>query len=192
MIKAGYSDRKDVVDILANSFDDNKSVNYIIPQDKKRKQRVKRLMEYSFDTCLLFGDIFLSEDKKACALIVLPDKKKATPRSIWLDIKLIFSCTGLFNVKKVIARETMIKKLQPKGPMYYVWFIGVSPSHQQAGTGTRLLREIIEKGEIDKRVICLETSTLKNLPWYQKFGFTIYNELNLGYKLFFLKRETDQ
>lgn len=192
MIRAGYSDRNEVVDILANSFYNNKSVNYIIPQDKDRKQRIRRLMEYSFDVCYLFGKVFLSDDKKGCALVVLPDKKITTFRSIRLDIKLIFTCTGLANAKKAMDREAKIKKLQLREPMYYLWFIGVQPEYQCSGTGTVLLNEIIKESESDKRTICLETSTLKNLPWYQKFGFTIYNELNLGYKLFFLKRETGQ
>jgi hypothetical protein len=65
MIKAAYSDRSNIVEILANSFDDNKSVNYIIAQDKKRKQRMKRLMEYSFDVCYLSGKVFFLMIKKA-------------------------------------------------------------------------------------------------------------------------------
>ncbi len=147
-------------------------------------------MEYSFEVCQLFGKVYLSDDKRGCALIVLPDKKKTTLRSILLDIKLIFSCTGLSNVKKAMDREAKIKKLQPKEPMYYLWFIGVQPAHQGTGTGSTLLNEIIKESESDKRIICLETSTLKNLPWYKKFGFNIYNELELGYNLFFLKRDT--
>jgi hypothetical protein len=140
----------------------------------------------------LFGKVFLSDDKKGCALIVMPDKKKTTPRSVLLDLKLIFSGIGLGNLKKVIAREAKIKMLQPKELMYYLWFIGVEPCEQNAGTGTLLMHDIIEESESDKRMICLETSTLKNLPWYQKSGFTIYNELDLGYKLFFLKRDASK
>lgn len=189
MIRAEYKDKNRIVDILTNSFDDNGSVNYIIKQDKKRTQRIKKLMEYSFDVCFLFGKVFLSDNKKGCALIVLPEKKKTTFKSVLLDLKLIFSSVGLSNVKKTMDRETKIKRLQPKDPMYYLWFIGVEPDSQNAGTGSVLLSEIIEESKSYKRIICLETSTLKNLPWYQKFGFTIYNELNLGYKLFFLKRQ---
>jgi len=64
------------VNILANSFDNNKSVNYIIKQDKKRAERIKNLIKYSFDMCYFFGNVFLSDNKKACALILLPEKKK--------------------------------------------------------------------------------------------------------------------
>jgi ribosomal protein S18 acetylase RimI-like enzyme len=188
MIRAEYRDKSLIVDILSRSFDDNKSVNYIIKQDKKREERIKSLMAYSFEVCYASGKVFLSDDKKACALIVLPEKRKTTLHSILWDLALIFSCTGISNVKKALQREAKIKALQPKGPMHYLWFIGVSPAEQHKGIGSALLSEIIAEAEREGRIICLETSTLKNIPWYQKFGFKVYNELDLGYKLFFLKR----
>lgn len=189
MKRAQIDDKSLVVDLLAKSFDTNHSVNYIVKQDVKRHQRVRALMDYSFEVCYFFGDVFLSDDKKACALVTYPDKKKLTLKSILLDVKLILSATGLKNIKKTLARESTILKIQPKGLKYYLWFIGVDPEYQNAGIGSVLLNEIIEDSEHKKRPIYLETSTLKNLPWYKKFGFQIYHELDLSYKLFFLKRE---
>ncbi|MEO6453749.1 MAG: GNAT family N-acetyltransferase, partial [Ginsengibacter sp.] len=178
-----------IVNILTKSFGANQSVNYIVKQDEKRIKRIEALMDYSFEMCYLFGEVYLSDDKKACALILYPDKKKTTIKSISLDAKLIFSSVGLGNIKKAIHRETMIKKLQPQELMYYLWFIGVDPDYQSEGIGSRLLEDIIQDSNQRKRSIFLETSTLKNIPWYKKFGFYIYNELELSYKLFFLKRE---
>ena len=149
-------------------------------------------MNYSFEVCHSSGDVFLSDDKKACALVLYPDKKKTTFKSILLDVKLILSCIGIENIKKALSRESKIKQLQPKELMYYLWFIGVNPEYQNEGIGSVLLSEIIEDSENKKRPIYLETSTLKNLPWYQKFGFQIYNELDLSYKLFFLRRELNK
>jgi len=189
MIKAKYSDKNLVVDILTKSFDTNQSVNYIVKQDAKRIQRVRALMDYSFEVCYLFGDVFLSDDKKACALITYPDKKKTTFKSILLDVKLILSVVGLENIKKTLARESLINKIQPKELKYYLWFIGVDPKYQNEGIGGRLLEDIIKDSNQKKRTIFLETSTLENIPWYKKFGFQVYNELELSYKLFFLKRE---
>jgi hypothetical protein len=37
MIRAGYKDKPLAVDILTQSFADNKSVNYIIKQDQKKR-----------------------------------------------------------------------------------------------------------------------------------------------------------
>lgn len=189
MIRAEYTDKELIVDILTSSFDDNKSVNYIIKQDNKRAQRLKNLMSYSFEVCYMFGDVFLTNDKKGCALILLPDRKKTTLKSILLDIKLIVSCVGSSNIKKALDRESKIKKLHPEGLMYYLWFIGVDPDQQNKGIGSKLMNEVIREAASKQRPIYLETSTLKNIPWYEKFGFAIYNELDLGYKLFFMKKE---
>lgn len=57
MKKATYRDKDLIVDILAKSFDTNQSVNYIVKQDNRRLQRIKALMDYSFEVCYLFGDI---------------------------------------------------------------------------------------------------------------------------------------
>lgn len=188
MNRARQYDKELVADILTKSFLDNRSVNYIIKQDGKREQRIKALMRYSFEVCYLFGDVFISEDKKSCALLIKPENKKLTLKSILLDIKLMFSVVGILNLKKVTRREAAIKKIHPETAIYYLWFIGVDPSHQNKGIGSKVLNQIIETGLSENRTICLETSTLKNIPWYEKHGFKIYHELDFGYKLYCLKK----
>ncbi len=189
MKKAEKNDKPLVIEILTKSFNSNSSVNYIIKQDSKREKRIRALMDYSFEVCSAFGDVFLSDDKKACALIVYPDKKKTTLRSILLDIKLIFQAVGLGNISKTLKREKLITTIQPKVPMSYLWFIGVDPLTQGRGIGSKMLQEIIDYSNSNNRPIYLETSTVKNLPWYEKFGFEVYNEKELTYHLYFFKRD---
>lgn len=187
MMNANCDDKKIVIDLLTSSFNNNKSVNYIIKQDDKRDWRLKELMAYSFEMCYHYGKVLLSDDKKGCALVLLPNKKKTTIRSIFLDVGLILRVIGFRNIKKAISRESKINKLQLKEDVYYLWFIGVDPNEQHKGIGSKLLNELIQEANTQQRTICLETSTLKNIPWYEKFGFSIYNQLDLGYQLFFLK-----
>lgn len=73
--------------------------------------------------------------------------------------------------------------------MAYLWFIGVDPLYQRSGIGSRLLKEVIADAGAKGLPIYLETSTERNLPWYQRFGFRIYDELHLTYVLYFLKHE---
>ncbi|OJW77745.1 MAG: GNAT family N-acetyltransferase [Bacteroidetes bacterium 46-16] len=189
MKKATKQEKDLIIEILAKSFDTNSSVNYIIKQDNKRKRRIRALMDYSFDVCTAFGDVFLSDDNKACALIVYPDKKKTTLKSILLDIKLILHAVGVGNISKTLKREKLISNIQPKIQMAYLWFIGVDPIAQDQGIGSELLQEIIDYSNSNDRPIYLETSTLKNLPWYGKFGFEIYSEQDLTYHLYFFRRD---
>lgn len=189
MIRANRNDKDLIIDILTQSFQENKSVNYIIKQDKKRIERIKRLMAYSFEVCFLFGEVHLSDDKKGCALIIYPDKKRTNLKHILLDLQLMIYSLGLNKVKRALQRETKIKKLHPQYPITYLWFIGVLPDKQGKGIGTNILTDVITRSRSQQRSIYLETSTLKNLPWYQKLGFTIYHELDFGYRLYCLRKE---
>lgn len=189
MKKAAYGDKVLVKNILSKSFDKNQSVNYIAQQDEVREKRIAALMDYSFEICFNYGEVYLSDDNKACALVLYPDRKKTTFKSILEDIKLLFNCIGLSNIGKAMKRESAIKKIQPNVPMYYLWFIGVDPDSQGTGIGTQLMKEVIEDSRVQLRPIYLETSTQRNLPWYKKFGFDVYSDLDLSYKLYFLKRD---
>lgn len=190
MKKAAYGDKNLIKSILCKSFDDNQSVNYIAKQDHLRTQRIDSLMDYSFETCYKFGEVFLSDDRNACALVLYPHQKKATFSSIYLDIQLLLNCIGVENMGKAMKRESSIKKIQPKVPMYYLWFIGVDPKAQGSGIGSNLMEAIIQDSQRKSLPIYLETSTLRNLPWYKKFEFDIYYELDLTYNLYFLKRDS--
>ena len=177
MKKAELNDKALVVDLLARSFDENPSVNYIVHQDDKRKARIKALMAYSFDVCFLFGNIWLADDMKACALILYPDQKRTTLKAIWLDIKLIFRAICLSGISKTMKRESQIKKKQLQVPMAYLWFIGVSPLYQHKGLGSKLLQQVLDEARRINRPIFLETSVLKNINWYGRFGFNVYDSL---------------
>ncbi len=192
MIKASREKKDLTVAILTNAFTDNKSVNYIIRQDNRKILRIKALMAYSFDMCMEFGDVFLTESGEACALILYPHLKKFSFYAVWLDIKIIFKAITVWGIAKTLNRESKIKAIQPKEPMAYLWFIGVNRVFQHTGTGSSLLKEVIEYAEKKELPVFLETSTTENLPWYDRFGFQIYSELDLGYKLFFLKRHLDK
>jgi ribosomal protein S18 acetylase RimI-like enzyme len=189
MRSAKRTDKLLITDLLSAAFNDNLSVNYIVPQDEKRKQRIRALMDYSFEVCYRFGKVWLSEDRKACALVLYPHQKKTTLTSIWLDIKLILKAVGFGGIKKTLDREAKIKAKQPKEPMAYLWFIGVSPLYQHQGTGGRLLKQVIADAEQQGLPVYLETSTERNLPWYEQHGFTEYDTLDLSYILHFLKYE---
>lgn len=188
MIKAAYSDKELVVDILTKSFDTNKSVNYVVRQGKNREKRIKALMNYSFETCWNNGEIYLSDDRKGALLFLLPHKKKPLLKGIVNDLRLIFEAIGLSRVLKVLKKEAAVKKFHPRKYLY-LWYLGVLPQFQGAGIGSSLLRELICLSSALKLPVYLETSTEQNLPFYKRFNFSIYKELDVTYKLYLFKRD---
>lgn len=188
MRKATSSDKSTILDILTKSFDTNKSVNYVVKQDRRRIDRIRNLMDYSFNVCNEFGEVWMSDDNQACALILFPDRKRSSLRSILWDLKLASSVIGLDRVGAVLKREAMIKANHPKEPIAYLWFIGVNPLLQGKGVGSAFIQEVVKECEGKRRPIYLETSTERNLPFYKKFGFEIFKQLQLTYTLYQLRR----
>ena len=193
MIKASQEDKKTIVDLLWNTFMELKfpnSINFVVKQDQKRLIRLRYLMEYQFNVALKFGEIWLSDDKKGCILLLFPEKKRLSFSLLLWEIKLAFFCIGIGNVIKVLKRESKLKKNHPEIPFIHFWLMGVVPELQGKGIGKKLLTEVLEKYKNSDKPFYLETTTKSNLKFYIKNGFTIFDNTDtLAYPLYFLKYE---
>ena len=193
MVKAYYSDKALVVDILTKAYDKNTSVNYLIKQDKKRLFRIKRLIEYSFETCWHFGEIYLSSDKKGVAFILNPEKQKVTLRSIFLDLQLAVYSIGITNIVRVLKVERYKKMTRPKLHSYlYIWYIGVYPDYQGKGPAIELRNEIFALADKRQLPILIETTGEKHRNVYQHCGFELYHTWTIGQNIisyYFLLRQ---
>jgi len=189
MIKANKMDRSTVVRILSESFDANPSVNYIVRQDSLRTERIACLMGYSFNTCLDFGSAYLSEDRRCCALVLFPEKKRLSFSSVVRDLRLVFGVIGLAGVSRVLKREGLIKARYPSDKrIYYIWFIGCSPADQAKGLGSTMMDFLLAEADQLGLPVYLETSVKRNLAWYGRLGFQVYDQLDNGYTLYFLRK----
>lgn len=188
MKRATLNHKPTVVQILSMAFKENQSVNYVVKQGYNKNRRIERLIEYSFDVCLAFGDIWITDDSKGCALVLYPEKKTVSLKTILWDISLAVSVIGFQKLPAVMKRETKVKSFHPDKPFCYLWFIGVSPEDQHRGIGGDILSHIIRAAENENRPIYLETSVDSNLPWYQKFGFEVFQTLEFTYRLYLLRK----
>ena len=177
-------EKKIVVDILSQSFLENRSVNFVVKQDKKRVDRIKTLMSYSYFMGKKNGKVYLSDDQKSCAIVLFPKSKKPDIASVLWDLKLVLKSIGLSGVSKVLKRESEIKKNHPDFPFIHLWYIGVSPHEQGKGLGRVLMNQIIRDSIQMNLPIYLETSTPRNFKFYEDLGFRLLNTIDdLGYSM---------
>ena len=67
-----------VLEILFESFYNNPATIGVVKPDSKKDARFKLLLEYSYYLCEKFGEIYLSDNNKACALLLHSEKKRIT------------------------------------------------------------------------------------------------------------------
>ncbi|OYX13112.1 MAG: hypothetical protein B7Z16_16025 [Algoriphagus sp. 32-45-6] len=180
-------DREKVITILVNSFEGNKSVDFVVGNSATSR---RILMEYSLANCLENGEVYLSDSGKSCVLIKYSDRKRK-PFNLWIwDLKLALQGIGISRISKVLKRESSIEAVQPKEPFLYVWFIGVEPENQGKGEGSKLLKSVLDMAEEKKLPVCLETSTERNFKWYENFGFSVYAySAQFGFPFYFYRKD---
>lgn len=167
-----------IKEILYRSFKRNKYINFLIGNDEKNEKRFSDLLDYSIDKAYLNGCVYYDEEKQSTALLINHSKSRSSVKSTLLDIKLIIKVIGLKNLRKVLKRESRLKALYPKTEFLHLWYIGVHPDQQGRDFGSRLLNKI--KADHPNMDINIETSNLRNIPFYLKNSFNEIGELDLG------------
>lgn len=188
MIAAKFSDKERIAKLLTNAFDTNKSINFVVKQNERRVQRIEQLMKYSFDNCWHSGEIYMTDDQTGVVLLLFPERKRISFRSVISDISLVINTIGINRVKTVLKREKKIKQSYPS-KYIHLWYIGVLPEHQREGKGSLLLKGVNDISDKLQLPVFLETSVIDNIRLYERFGFKVFKEIDLGYKLYLLKRD---
>lgn len=184
-----YLEKERAKVILTAAFNRNLSVNSVVKQDKYRLRRIGALMVYAMNVAKLSGITVLSDTANACVILSYPHLKKSFLRLTWLDIMLVIKSIGVSGIARTLKRGKLIAAVKPKVDMAYLWFIGTDPNFQHQGEGSLLMQQVLDFTDRKKLPVYLETSVLENVRWYERFGFEVYQELQLDYKLYFLKRE---
>ena len=80
-------------------------------------------------------------------------------------------------------------RLDPEDPHVHLGPIAVAPKLQGQGIGTALMRRYVEHLEREEIAGYLETDRPENLPFYEKFGFTVrHSEDVLGAPTWYMWR----
>lgn len=191
MRKANITDKKLVSEILVSAFSplkENNSINLVVKQDENRIERMQVLMEYLFERAISFGEIFISDNNKACLLLKFPHKEKITLKTIILDIKLAFKCIGIERVLGVLKRQQIANKNYPKENHIRPMIMGVKKDCKGNGTAARLMLEVQSRFKNNSLPIIIDAASLRNAQLYQKFGFkVIKKEEELGFPIYFLR-----
>jgi ribosomal protein S18 acetylase RimI-like enzyme len=71
-------------------------------------------------------------------------------------------------------------RYHPKDAHWYLPMIGVDPARQGRGVGSALLRHALARPDRDALPAYLESSNSKNVPLYQRHGFDVVGEIQVG------------
>ncbi|WP_162618764.1 GNAT family N-acetyltransferase [Pedobacter yulinensis] len=174
-----------LISVLCSSFADNQSVRAAMGDGAGKTQRLQALMEYALHMTQLTGRTYADATQQACALVTLSGQTVLFLQRARLDLAFIRQVCGWKGLLPLLYRNRKIASARLQVPHHYLWFLGVRPECQNQGRGTWLLQQILADASASATEVLLETSLPANLPFYERSGFQVYREIDVGYRLFF-------
>jgi len=188
--KVSASDIEPVSAILGRAFFDDPVMTWLVPEPDQRRARLApffaRLIE---DVHLAHDLVFTTNDFAACAAWDPPGRWSV---GLLAQARLAPSMVSLFGggVVRLVSLLSAIEKRHLRESHYYLAQIGTDPAHQGRGVGSSILAPMLARCDAEQKPAYLESSNLRNVPFYLRHGFEMTGtiELKSGPSLTLMRR----
>lgn len=174
----------------------NEPVSRLIYRKFSPERRI-RALAVDFAAELLFSltkgyPIHIEEDRQvvAAAIIYPPGSYPLSQFAQWTILVKSVLGNGWYDLRSWMKWLDEAGKLHPTQPHFYLPCIGVDPACQGKRLGSAIMAHLAAKADQAGVGCYLENANPRNLPFYQRFGFEILNEIEiLGFANWFMWRE---
>jgi ribosomal protein S18 acetylase RimI-like enzyme len=84
------------------------------------------------------------------------------------------------HMDDLLATFEKMEKSHPREAHWYLPQIGVDPNAQGKGIGAALMRHALDRCDQERSLAYLEASKPQNIPFYQRHGFEVIGEIQVG------------
>ncbi|GGO45803.1 MULTISPECIES: GNAT family N-acetyltransferase [Streptomyces] len=161
---------------LTRAFDDDPMMRWFFPDDAAREAALGRYFTTIFTRQYVTHGVCERTDAAAAFWVAPEAQDKAVPDAETISelLNILGDRAGLFRDAVGAAAEHA-----PQEPHWSLALIGADPAAQGQGHGAALLRSGLAKADASGMPAYLESSKPSNLPFYEHFGFTLREELQL-------------
>lgn len=167
---------------LARAFYDDPVMIWLLPDEKARTEQLCRL----FTTMTRHHHLGRGGVQVACggpgvgaaALWDPPNQWQETRRAQLAMTPTFIRVFGLRSMRGRAVQELM-KGVHPDEPHWYLAVIGSDPTVRGRGFGQVLMRSRLDRCDAEYCPAYLESSKPENVPYYERFGFTVTGEIKL-------------
>ena len=173
---ATESDEAGVIDVMVLAFGADPAARWTWPEPHQYLAHFRGLVKALGGQAFAHQSAYYLEGYGGAALWlppgVQPDEdalmalfQRTAPQQIQSDLAKVFEKMGSFH---------------PSESHWYLPFIGVDPALQGNGAGSALLKHGLIRCDRDNKPAYLESSTPRNIPLYQRHGFAVLGEIQVG------------
>ena len=172
---------KSISSVLSKAFNHDPLFCYLIPNSNQRLKTLNHYFQHVIKYGLHYGEVYSSPNLEGIS-VWLPPKSSSHTRwraiktgALILPVKVKWKYLTLQN-KIYKFTDNLHKNFAPY-PHWYLTLIGVGPNHQGKGFGQQLLSTTINRIDLERKPIYLETNKEKNVEIFKRFGFRILQKI---------------
>lgn len=150
----------------------------IVPDESTRRKVLTPLLTGTVRNAIRHGSAYgaIGEGRILGVAVWLPPG--AYPFDIVTNLRMLPSLRGTLHVGFAKARELAAMEGNaelhfPREPVWYLQALGVEPGTQGQGIGSKLLQPVLTLADAKRQACYLETGTVRNVRFYERFGFQI-------------------
>ena len=171
--RAAPSDGPEVAAILAEAFASDPIARWVLDGRRDPERDLRTMFAGMVREAIRQPDhqVHLTDDGSGAAVWFGIDRWKMSAMTM---LRLWPSAvrTGFARARSM-RLSSAAQKAHPRTAHYYLELIGTRPALQGKGTGTLLMRAMLERCDRDGVPAYLESSNPQNIPFYRRHGFEL-------------------
>lgn len=178
IVRAGRADQAALVETLAQAFQTDPALSWILPDADHRSRALRGLFRTLVPADMRAGLALRSGGDEAAALWRAPGQAHSGTLEFLRTVVPLVATFGT-ALRRGLRVQGSIDAHRPKGQFWYLHYVGVRRDHQGKGHGGRIIRAQTAVADVAGLACWLETATPENVPLYERLGFVTQVEWDI-------------
>lgn len=177
-LPATVDDMRALVETLVDGFHDDPLYAWLYPEAGERPRLLRESFEQILGYGLPQGHLYTDAGRDAVALWSAPGVELLGAAQGEAYLRLLRTQIG-DRVVDVTAGMAATTAHHPAEPHFTLHVVAVRRGAQGHGVGAALLAPVLDRCDADGLLACLDSSTIRNVPFYERLGFEVTAETHL-------------
>ncbi|MCR4438379.1 MAG: GNAT family N-acetyltransferase [bacterium] len=169
--------RKPASELLARAFHADPAFVFTIPDPVRRQEVLPWLFERLLTSVLDCGSVLTTPSLAAVALWLGPERPSLPAwtlvRNGLVFLPLVCGFSAFLRFMAVAKGSERLHQRTLGGRHWYLFAMGVEPSHQRHGVGRQLLDSMLLGADAEGLPCYLDTTNRANIGYYERHGFVV-------------------
>lgn len=166
--------------ILADAFQDDPVWIWVAPDEKRRRKHLESMFAQIIRARVNDGLTYTTDGYGGAAVWAEPGKWKMTASENLRALLPSYRTLGPTNIVRGFKSLGVTDRLHPTEPHWYLELLAARVDLRGRGFGSTVLKPMLDRCDFEVMPAYLESSKRENLPFYERYGFEVMSEFQIG------------